>query len=69
MAYSNSEAATIPPYLAGKKAGTMNLFAADENFNNRIVRGLFRAKPDLDIVRVQDAGFSGADDSEARGLI
>ncbi|MCX5803766.1 MAG: DUF5615 family PIN-like protein, partial [Proteobacteria bacterium] len=32
-------------------------------FNNDIVRGLLRRKPDLDIVRVQDAGLSGADDS------
>ena len=38
-------------------------FAADENFNNDIVRGLLRRKPHLDIVRVQDAGLSGADDS------
>jgi hypothetical protein len=37
-------------------------FAADENFNNAIVRGLFRRKPQLDLVRVQDAGLSGADD-------
>ena len=37
-------------------------FAADENFNNDILRGLFRRRPDLDIVRVQDAGLSGADD-------
>jgi hypothetical protein len=36
--------------------------AADENFNNDIVRGLLRRRPDLDIVRVQDAGLSGADD-------
>ena len=27
-------------------------FAADENFNNDIVRGLRRRKPELDIVRV-----------------
>ncbi|MEX0801770.1 MAG: DUF5615 family PIN-like protein [Candidatus Binatia bacterium] len=37
--------------------------AADENFNNDILRGLFRRKRDLDIVRVQDAGLSGASDS------
>ena len=37
--------------------------AADENFNRDIVRGLLRRKPDLDIVRVQDAGLAGADDS------
>ena len=36
--------------------------AADENFNNDIVRGLWRRKPELDIVRIQDAGLSGADD-------
>ena len=35
---------------------------ADENFNNDIVRGLLRRKPDLDIVRLQDVGLSGADD-------
>lgn len=37
--------------------------AADENFNNDIVRGLVRRKPDVDIVRVQDVGLSGADDA------
>lgn len=36
--------------------------AADENFNNDIVRGLLRRNPTLDIVRVQDVGLSGADD-------
>jgi hypothetical protein len=36
--------------------------AADENFNNDIIRGLLRRKPDLDIVRIQDIGLSGADD-------
>jgi uncharacterized protein (DUF1786 family) len=36
--------------------------AADENFHSDIVRGLLRRKPDLDIVRIQDAGLSGADD-------
>ncbi len=37
-------------------------FAADENFNGDIVRGLLRRIPTLDIVRVQDVGLSGADD-------
>ncbi len=37
-------------------------WAADENFNNDIIRGLLRRKPDVDIVRVQDVGLSGADD-------
>jgi hypothetical protein len=36
--------------------------AADENFNNDIVRGLLRRNPRLDIVRAQDAGLSGAGD-------
>ena len=37
-------------------------FAADENFNNDIVRGLLRERPELDIVRIQDAGLSSVDD-------
>jgi hypothetical protein len=37
-------------------------FAADENFNADILRGLLRRSPGLDIVRIQDAGLSGADD-------
>lgn len=37
--------------------------AADENFNGDIVRGLRRRNPELDLVRVQDVGLSGADDS------
>jgi hypothetical protein len=37
-------------------------FAADENFDNRILRGLFRRQPDLDIVRVQDTEVAGVDD-------
>lgn len=36
--------------------------AADENFNGDIVRGLLRRNPQVDIVRVQDVGLSGADD-------
>jgi hypothetical protein len=36
--------------------------AADENFNADIVRGLRRRFPDLDLVRIQDVGLSGADD-------
>src|SRR2546421_7690507 len=38
--------------------------ATDEDFNNRILRGLLRRRPDLDIVRVQDAGLSGRGDAE-----
>lgn len=36
--------------------------AADENFNNDIVRGVLRRNADVNIVRIQDAGLSGADD-------
>jgi hypothetical protein len=36
---------------------------ADENLNKDIVRGLLRRRPNLDIVKVQDAGLSGMDDS------
>ena len=36
--------------------------AADENFNNNIVRGVLRRRHDADFVRVQDVGLSGADD-------
>jgi hypothetical protein len=35
---------------------------ADENFNNNIVRGVRLREPDIDFVRVQDVGLSGADD-------
>ena len=38
--------------------------AADENFNHDILRGLKRRDPLLDIVRIQDAGLSGATDPE-----
>lgn len=37
--------------------------AADENFNNDIVRGARRRNPHVDIVRVQDAGLSESDDA------
>lgn len=40
----------------------MILFAADENFNNNILRGLISRKPELDLIRVQDTELSGADD-------
>src|SRR3989440_12089654 len=38
--------------------------ATDEDFNNRILRGLLRLRPGLDIVRVQDAGLTGRGDAE-----
>jgi hypothetical protein len=38
--------------------------ATDEDFNNRILRGLLRRRPDLDIQRAQDAGLTGKGDAE-----
>ena len=41
----------------------MPRFLADENFNGRIVRGLLRRIPDLDVVRAQDVEeIQGSDD-------
>ena len=42
----------------------MMRFAADENFNNDILRGVNRHYPDLDfdVVRIQDTAISGQDD-------
>jgi hypothetical protein len=37
--------------------------AADENFNNDIIRGVRRRNPAVDIVRIQDVGLSGKDDA------
>lgn len=39
-------------------------FLADENFNNKIVRALIIQKSDLEIIRVQDVGLSGAEDEK-----
>jgi predicted nuclease of predicted toxin-antitoxin system len=36
--------------------------AADEDFNGRIVRGVLRRLPRLDLLPVHEAGLSGADD-------
>lgn len=37
-------------------------FLSDENFHGDIVRGLLIRRPEIDIVRAQDVGLSGADD-------
>ncbi len=37
---------------------------SDEDFNNRIVRGLLRRFPSLDLVRVQDVSLAGKHDTE-----
>jgi predicted nuclease of predicted toxin-antitoxin system len=38
-------------------------FVADEDFTRAIVRGVLRARPDIDIVRVQDVGLRTQDDA------
>jgi predicted nuclease of predicted toxin-antitoxin system len=35
---------------------------SDENFNGDIQRGLYRRRPDLDVVRVQDVGLGATSD-------
>ena len=47
---------------ARPEISTMLRLLADENFNGRIIRGLSRRQPEMDVVRVQDVGLSGADD-------
>jgi hypothetical protein len=37
---------------------------SDENFNADILRGLYRRRPDLDVLRVQDIGLTAAQDAE-----
>ena len=37
-------------------------FLADENFDNKILRGVLRENPEFNIVRVQDTEIYGADD-------
>lgn len=38
--------------------------ATDEDFNNRILRGLLRRMPELDVVRAQDVGLRGSEDPD-----
>ncbi|MGI8467151.1 MAG: DUF5615 family PIN-like protein [Pyrinomonadaceae bacterium] len=40
------------------------LLLSDEDFNNRIVRGLLRRFPFLDLARAQDVGLAGKHDTE-----
>ena len=37
---------------------------SDENFNADILRSLYRRRPDLDVVRVQDVGLSATPDPD-----
>lgn len=40
------------------------LFLSDEDFNNRIVRGILRRFPIFGLVRAQDVGLAGKHDTE-----
>ncbi len=42
----------------------MRKLISDENFNGDILRGLYRHRSELDVVRVQDVGLSAASDQE-----
>lgn len=37
---------------------------SDENFDGDILRGLYRRRPDLDVVRVQDIGLNATPDPD-----
>ena len=39
-------------------------FLADENFNNDILRGVWRRIPDAQFIRVQDTEIAGAEDPQ-----
>lgn len=43
-------------------APTVIALAADENVHGKVVRGLQRRQPELDLVRVQDSDVAGAGD-------
>lgn len=40
----------------------MIAFLADENLKRKIIRGLLRRNPSVDVVRAQDVGLTGVDD-------
>jgi predicted nuclease of predicted toxin-antitoxin system len=42
----------------------MTRWLADENFNNNILRALFRENRNIDVVRAQDVGLAGVDDEK-----
>lgn len=52
-----------PRSLAGPATNVVLRWLADENLNNDILRALFRRSPEIDVIRVQDAGLGGADDA------
>src|SRR5262245_61232145 len=51
------------PARRPKRRSVLKL-VSDENFDGDILRGLYRRRPDLDIVRVQDVGLSATPDPD-----
>jgi len=52
------DAKRYPRSIACPAAGVVLRWLADENFNNDILRALFRRKPGINIVRAQDVGLT-----------
>lgn len=48
--------------IACPAAGVALRWLADENFNNDILRALFRRNPRIDVIPAQDAGLTGTGD-------
>ena len=54
----------VAPRGRSSDCNLMPKLATDENFDNDILRELLKQRPEMDIVRVQDAGLIGAEDPE-----
>jgi hypothetical protein len=54
------------PRSIARPAEVVLRWLADENFNNDILRALFRRNPGIDVIRAQDAGLTGIDDQALR---
>ena len=55
-------AGRYPRSIACPAAGVVLRWLAGENFDNDILRALFRRKPGIDAVRAQDVGLTRIDD-------
>src|ERR1019366_5023919 len=55
---------SIPGFLRNnaRRMSLLKFWLANENFNNDILRALFRRKPGIDVVRAQDVALTGIDD-------
>ena len=48
--------------VRSNRATRLARLAADQNFDGRIVAGLLRLRPDLDVLRIRDVGLATAPD-------